>query len=134
MRHEPPQFDARGNQLRRYELRDDPLRLLLCADAATFRQVRRFLAAAGIVASPCGFPEEEATVWTFCLSLPAVPDGLVGFLDLLSSVLVLQKLPPAIDAARALDFYKIPREGVDPNDWPDTEIGALVNTMKYWRT
>lgn len=128
----PPEFDSRGNRLRAYEFREDPLRLLLCADNATYQHVRRFLAQEGIVPGRCGFPESEIDRWTHCLTLPRVPDELPAFLNLLTAVLVLRNLPVSIDDVIALDFYKIPREGIDPDDWPDTTVGELVNKMKYW--
>ena len=79
------------------------------------------------------FPElEEADVWTHCLALSHVPDALEDFLGLLTEVLILQGLPGEVHDAIALDFYKIPRPGVPPDDWPNTEIGELVSRMKYW--
>jgi predicted amidophosphoribosyltransferase len=60
-----------------------------------------------------------------------VPDGLHAFLELLKRVLVLRDVPNELEDALALDFYTIPREGVDPTLWPHTEVGDLVNRMKY---
>jgi hypothetical protein len=131
---DPPTFDSRGNRLRKFELRSDPLRLLLSADYAVYLQVRRFMASAGMTIRHHPYPEDEADVWTYCLALESVPEGLQAFLDLLCRVVVLKNLPQAIDDAIALDFYKIPRDGLDPDDWPDTPAGQLVNRMKYWRS
>jgi adenine/guanine phosphoribosyltransferase-like PRPP-binding protein len=51
-------------------------------------------------------------------------------LDVLTEVVSLPS-PPAIDIALALDWYKIPQEGVDPYNWPNTGTGELVNRGKY---
>jgi hypothetical protein len=51
-------------------------------------------------------------------------------LELLERVLSLPSLPP-IKFAIALDWYKIPVDGVDSREWPNTEVGALVNKGKY---
>ncbi|HEV2252323.1 MAG TPA: phosphoribosyltransferase [Streptosporangiaceae bacterium] len=51
-------------------------------------------------------------------------------LDLLDGVVSLPCSPP-IKFAIALDWYKIPVDGVDHRDWPNTEIGELVHRGKY---
>jgi predicted amidophosphoribosyltransferase len=51
-------------------------------------------------------------------------------LELLGEVISLPSLPP-IRFAIALDWYKIPVDGVDPRNWPNTEAGELVNRGKY---
>jgi pyrimidine operon attenuation protein/uracil phosphoribosyltransferase len=53
-----------------------------------------------------------------------------SLVDLLGQVLTLP--PPAhVDFAIALDRYKVAVDGVDPNDWMNTEIGDLVSRGKY---
>lgn len=127
-------FDQRANRLREWEIREDPHRLLLCADNAVFQQIRRFIARSGQVINIAPFPEAEASRWTHCLELTRIPEGLRDFLRLMESVVVLRGLPQEISDAIALDFYKIPRPDLDPDSWPNTDIGELVNRMKYWKT
>lgn len=125
-------FDRKGNRLRDWNLDEASRTLCVCADTASFIQIRAFLLRSGVVASPAGFPESDADRWTHCLSLSLVPASLADFLQLLSEVIVLQGLPPEIDDAIALDFYKIPRADMPPDDWPNTPVGELVSRMKYW--
>lgn len=127
------EFDQRANRLREWEVREDPHRLMLCADHAVFQQIRRFIARSGQVIKMTPFPEAEASRWTHCLELPRIPEGLRDFLRLMESVVVLRGLPQEISDAIALDFYKIPRPDLDPDAWPNTDIGELVNQMKYWK-
>jgi adenine/guanine phosphoribosyltransferase-like PRPP-binding protein len=51
-------------------------------------------------------------------------------LQTLQSVLTLRGTDE-LDGAFALDFYKVPEEGVPGTEWDDTEAGALVNRGKY---
>ena len=51
-------------------------------------------------------------------------------LELLSDVVSLPSSPP-IKFAIVLDWYKIPTDGADPRDWPNTEVGELVHKGKY---
>jgi hypothetical protein len=51
-------------------------------------------------------------------------------LELLGEVVSLPSLPP-LKFAIALDWYKIPVDGVDSRDWPNTEVGELVHQGKY---
>jgi len=125
-------FDGKANQLREWALDERRGILCVCADTATFFQIRAFLTRFGAISRPAPFSDAEATRWTHCLSLSLVPDELRSFLLLLSRVLVLQGLPPQIDDAIALDFYKIPVPDRDPDDWPNTPVGELVARMKYW--
>jgi hypothetical protein len=47
-------------------------------------------------------------------------------LELLGGVVSLPSLQP-IKFAIALDWYKTPVDGVNSNNWPNTEIGDLVS-------
>jgi hypothetical protein len=127
-------FDRKANRLREWEIDKGAKTLCLGADTATFLHIRGFLARRAVAASPLPFPETESGRWTHCLSLTALPDDLEDFVRLLTQVLVLQGLPAEIDDAIALDFYKIPRPNVDPDDWPNTDVGERVSRMKYWTT
>jgi hypothetical protein len=69
--------------------------------------------------------------WTHALSSPepAVKPAVRLLLDLLKEIITVPS--GAIDLVAALDWYKIPAEGVDPYQWPNTETGELVNSGKY---
>jgi hypothetical protein len=125
-------FDRKANKLRDWAIDEAGVSFCVCADTATFFQIRAFLLRRGVSASPAPFPESDSDRWTHCLSLSFVPEDLSDFLQLLSTVIVLQGLPPEVDDAIALDFYKIPRPDLQPDEWPNTEIGELVWRMKYW--
>jgi hypothetical protein len=56
--------------------------------------------------------------------------SVVETLDTLKEVLTLRSTAE-LDGAFALDFYKIPEEGVPGDEWEDTEAGALVHRGKY---
>jgi hypothetical protein len=77
-------------------------------------------------------PASAASGWTHELSSPGstMKREVRQLLDLLGGVVSLPCLPP-IKFAIALDWYKIPVDGVDHRDWPNTEIGELVHTGKY---
>jgi len=72
------------------------------------------------------------TAWTHALkSDAAAPRAeLVALLDLLKTVVTLPT-PKGSEFALALDWYKIPQEGVDPFEWANTEVGDLVHRGKY---
>ncbi len=125
-------FDRKANRLREWILDEDSRTLSVCADTATFLQLRGFFNRNGVAVSPVPFPEVEASRWTQCISLSKIPEGLRDFLRLLTEVLILQGLPGEIDDAIALDFYKIPRPDLNPDDWPNTDVGERVSRMKYW--
>lgn len=125
-------FDRKANRLRTWTLDEAARTLCVCADTATFHQIRGYFARTGASFKPAPFPESEAEVWTHCLTLSQVPESLEDFLRLLTEVIVLQGLPDELDDAIALDFYKIPRDDLPPDDWPNTEVGELVSKMKYW--
>jgi hypothetical protein len=61
---------------------------------------------------------------------PNMRPEVAAMLDELCRVLSLPK-PAGLDTAIALDWYKVPQEGVDSNSWPNTEKGELVYSGKY---
>lgn len=62
----------------------------------------------------------------------AVPtEATSQLLELLSDVLTL-RCGDELDYALALDWYKSPIEGCDPQAWPNTSTGDLVSQGKYW--
>ena len=81
------------------------------------------------------FPQERVngTYWTHALWSPGSTTSgeLDRLLTLLKQVIVLPR-PDGLDVgAIALDWYKIPQEGIDPRQWPNTPAGGLVNGGKY---
>lgn len=69
--------------------------------------------------------------WTHVLTAPGgLRAGVQQLLEVLGKVISLPT-PPNLHTALALDWYKRPIEGVDSFDWPNTEIGDLVNCGKY---
>ena len=70
--------------------------------------------------------------WTHCLDAPGMPvAGVRELADLLSQVITLPRIP-FIDFAIAMDWYKIPVEGVDSRDWRNTPDGQRLHVGKYW--
>lgn len=62
------------------------------------------------------------------------PDPRVlDLLDLLRQMITLQP-SPYVDFALALDWYKRPVDGVDPDDWANSAAGDLVHRGKYWKS
>jgi hypothetical protein len=78
------------------------------------------------------YPASAVSEWTHELSSPdhALKREVRQLLELLERVLSLPSVPP-IKFAIALDWYKIPADGVDSREWANTEIGDLVNKGKY---
>jgi hypothetical protein len=126
----PFQYDPRGNRLERWEV----------ASAGT-GHVLRLRGPIEVVAQVRAVaPEYQSTTslvsaaseWTHELASPdrTVKREVRQLLELLREVVSLPSLPP-IKVAIALDWYKIPVDGVDPHDWPNTEVGELVHKGKY---
>lgn len=127
--------DRRGNRLERHSFEV----------AADGRSHRLLLRASGEIASQ--FQNTALTVpayrvtsshvlasqgWTHCLDAPGLPvAGIRELADLLSQVITLPKAQ-FIDFAIAMDWYKVPVEGVDSRDWRNTPDGQRVHVGKYW--
>lgn len=124
--------DRRGNVVQHWAIRGNPgeQRVHLRAAFAVARHLKSILTA--LEASPQAAPFAAGEGWTHCYEINREIDELEGMLRQFERCLVLQDLPREVDSAIALDFYKIPRDGSDPFTWPNTEIGDLVNRMKYW--
>jgi hypothetical protein len=66
-----------------------------------------------------------------CAYSPGPPrDELVPFLRLLAEVITLLTMPD-IASATALDWYRDPSDDLGSYDWPNSEVGQLVNLGKY---
>ena len=122
--------DPRGNRLERWEVaRGDGGHVLrLRGPIEVVKQVQAV--APGYQSRT--YPAGAAGGWTHELSSPdsAIKREARQLLDLLGGVVSLPCSPP-IKFAVALDWYKIPVDGVDHHDWPNTEIGDLVHNGKY---
>jgi hypothetical protein len=77
--------------------------------------------------APVPRPEE----WTHALYSPGRPrDELAPLLRLLAEVITLPTMPN-IAGAIALDWYKDPSDDTGSYEWPNSEVGQLVNLGKY---
>jgi hypothetical protein len=70
--------------------------------------------------------------WTHALrsAKPELEPAVQSLLDLLTEIITLPRRQN-LDFAVALDWYKVPEEGVDPRQWSNTTAGGLVNAGKY---
>jgi hypothetical protein len=123
-------YDPRGNRLERWEVASlgtgHVLRL-----RGPFEVVAQIQAVAPEYQnSTC--PARPASEWTHELFSRdrTMRREVRQLLELLGQVVCLPSLPP-IRFAIALDWYKIPVDGVDSREWPNTEIGELVHRGKY---
>jgi hypothetical protein len=122
--------DPRGNRLERWEVaRGDGGHVLrLRGPIEVVEQVQ----AVSPEYRTRTYSVSAADGWTHELSSPdpALKREVRQLLDLLGGVVSLPSLSP-INFAVALDWYKIPVDGVDHRNWPNTEIGELVYRGKY---
>jgi orotate phosphoribosyltransferase-like protein len=72
------------------------------------------------------------SVWTHALSStsPSPTPEVQNLLALLAEVITLPSLS-SLEFAIALDWYKIPEDDVDPQQWDNTTAGELVSIGKY---
>jgi adenine/guanine phosphoribosyltransferase-like PRPP-binding protein len=127
--------DRRGGRLERYSF-------VVPADRRSHRLwvraspeiVGQFLRAAsgGLAYKLANRGALGAAGWTHCLEAPGLPDaGACELAELLSEVITLPRLPSG-GFSIAMDWYKVPDEGVDPDDWRNTPDGQRVHVGKYW--
>lgn len=129
---EPFAFDIRGNRLLAWQVVDRPNRVLIRAQTAIYRQVYLWLLNQRVQPRTAAFEDvSDPDRWTHCLAIDRVPSGMVAFLELLERIVILCNLPASIEAGAALDFYKVPSDDVPSWQWPNTEIGGLVYSVKY---
>jgi hypothetical protein len=125
--------DRRGNRLERhmFEMASDRRshRLLLRASPEIAGQFQRM---AGIGYRSVDIDVPASAGWTHCLQAPGMPAGSAREMaDLLSEAVTLPSLP-SVDFAIAMDWYKVPADGVAPRDWRNTPDGQRVHVGKYW--
>lgn len=71
--------------------------------------------------------------WLEIVRLERAPDGsFLPLLELLQRVISIRPRNEALAACLAFDMYKIPDDETDPQQWPNTHAGELVNRSKYW--
>ncbi len=127
--------DRRGSRLERYsfEMAADRRshRLLLRASPEIAGQFQN-IARSGPSYRLAGGDLRVTRGWTHCLEAPGLPDirarDLAG---VLCEVLTLPSLL-SVKFAIAMDWYKVPVDGVDPHDWLNTSDGQRVYVGKYW--
>jgi hypothetical protein len=125
--------DSRGNRLESYRVvrvRDrDHVRLYLCGPDEIAQQALWMLQTPG--ARQIKLDNGRAREWSHRMHVDGpLPGPVKSSLNLLTQVLTLVRRPH-LDVAIALDFYKKPDPEVDPQQWPNTAAGAMVNAAKY---
>jgi hypothetical protein len=127
--------DRRGNRLERYSFKVAAdrrrHRLLLRASPEIADQFRN-IAPVSASYELTGVGGLTSSGWTHCLEAPGVPHEKVRELtELLSEVITLPRLP-FVEFTIARDWYKVPVDGVAPEDWRNTADGERVSVGKYW--
>jgi predicted amidophosphoribosyltransferase len=125
--------DSRGNRLQTWAARNvgatGRVRLYVAAPAAVGQQLRSCLTAQGARTLPV--PPELEPEYTDCFEMDGpLPSELEMLLALLGEVLTLE-VASEVDAAFALDFYKVPPTEQAPDVWTNTAAGALVSQAKH---
>lgn len=126
--------DSHGNRLEKYKVvrvRDrDHVRLYLCGPDEVAQQVRWMLQTPG--AREIKLEDGQQREWSHRIHVDGpLPEAVEESLELLKQVLTLVR-QPHLDVAIALDLYKKPDPEIDPQYWPNTAAGAMVNAAKYW--
>ena len=128
--HLPPfSRDSRGNRLLRWQAMNESGGhvLWLCGPSEVVDQ----LIGAVPEYTPLPLSAEATRRWTHSLRARGpLRSDVASLLELLTTVVSLPS-PPNIDTAIALDWYKVPQEGVDAQEWLNTEMAKLVRQGKY---
>jgi hypothetical protein len=124
--------DSRGNRLERYYIRPGgpaSTRVWMQTSIDVGHYLLSLLRKLGLTAS-MSFVEDDDE-WTHFIDVAGpLSDAGEDLFDLLHTALLL-KAPAPVESAMALDWYKAPDPNIEPKAWPNTEIGALINRMKY---
>src|SRR6266498_5669504 len=125
--------DSRGNRLGNYKVTPvrgrDHVRLYLCGPQEISQQVLWMLQSPG--ARKIKLEAGQDREWSHRIHVDGpVPESVTSTLDLLKEVLTLVRRPH-LDVGIALDLYKVPDPELDPQQWPNTAAGAMVNAAKY---
>lgn len=125
--------DSRGNRLETWTARNvadtGRVRLYVGAPASVAQQVRSCVA--GWHARTLPIPDELGQEYTDCFEMDGLlPLEIEDLLKLLAEILTLE-VSSELDAAFALDFYKVPPGGELADHWQNTEAGDLVAKAKH---
>lgn len=78
-------------------------------------------------------PSGYIFTYSHCLRWPGgCPTELTPFVELLESGLAIPAQAIGVDLGLALDWYKIPDDGLPSSQWSNTEVGELVHRAKYY--
>jgi hypothetical protein len=128
--HTPFHYDSRGNRLERWDAAsaESGHVLRLRGPVEVVEQVQAVAPEYQIVSVSASTTSE----WTHELASPGrtVRHEVRQLLELLREVVSLPSVPP-IRFAIALDWYKLPVDGVESRNWPNTVVGDLVSKGKY---
>jgi hypothetical protein len=126
----PFQYDPRGNRLERWQAVSVATGHILRL-RGPIEVVDQIQAVAPSYQSTTDLTS-TASGWTHELVSPdrAMKREVRQLLELLGEVVSLPSLPP-LRFAVALDWYKTPVDGMDPRNWPNTEVGELIHRGKY---
>lgn len=127
--------DSRANRLEDHLVRkvknSTRERLYLRGPQEIAKQVTWILERLGRNPRALSLREEDGSEWTHRFEFDGpLPDEVVKSLAHFKSALTLVDREP-LHAGTALDFYSVPEAGVDPREWPRTEVGSLVYRAKY---
>ena len=124
--------DSRGNRLADYHATrtKDGSRCFIEASccSAVLNQIQMVLDGR----SPRLLSTTDFSRWQYKIEYePPYSSSIHNGLEMLKTVLTLGETDE-MDGAIALDFYKIPEEGVPGDQWENTEVGQLIHRGKYY--
>lgn len=126
-------IDSRGNRLEVWATRTvadtGRVRLYVGAPAAVAQQIRTCLVKWPARTLPV--PADLEHEYTDCFEIDGpIPPEVEELLTVLGEVLTLE-VASEVDAAFALDFYKVPPSDETPGEWTNTDAGELVSRAKH---
>lgn len=127
--------DSRGDRLESWETRrvtnSDRVRLYLRGPDEVQQQVFWLLQKQRRNPTRLALRDQDRSDWTHRLEFDGpMSVELKELLGLLQSILTLTRRPE-LHIALALDFYTVPQEDTDPQQWPKTTAGSLVRSAKH---
>jgi hypothetical protein len=123
--------DGRGNTLEKWHIEKNGSArwLYLCGPSDVVQQIEQY---AGGLCVRAALPKEAKSEFNYVLHFPnGFPSGLKDFVGLLCGPIFIP-CGGEISLMTALDWYKIPEDGVDPKQWKDTPLGSRVHVGKYY--
>lgn len=135
-----PAFDGNGRAdlLEKFQVTtltdrpDDPTQwLYLCGPEGAARQVEMV---GGAACERLDVQESKAMEYSHrYVWRRGMTPGVRPMLRLLKEVRTLRRYDE-VDCALVLDWYKVPDDDVDPQQWPNTASGELIYRGKYYKT